>query len=430
MSLFARKKKSRVVVIGLDGVPVGLVRRLAETGVMPHLKSLLQTMHLHQMKASLPEISAVSWTDFMTGTNSGNHGVFGFTDFKPGSLGIRFPNFGDVKAPTLWDRLGQRDKRSIVLNQPSTYPARRINGALVSGFVAVEFERAVWPASHILPLKKMGYQVDIDTLRARQDATFFWMDLQRTLDGRNKALDYFWEQEWDYFELIVTGTDRLHHYPWNAGQDLGHPDHGRFMDYYRQVDALIGKVAGRLEQLGRGDSLYMLSDHGFTGIDQEVYLNAWLVQAGHLKFKSETPQGLEDIAPGTKAFALDPNRIFLNVEGRFPSGTVKESEREGLKAELAGRLAGLEHQGRKVVRRVFDAREVYSGPLAGLGPDLIVLSEPGFDLKGSVKKRDVFSRGDLQGMHTWDDAFFLAAEDHGPDLRISDLAEIILKNCA
>lgn len=428
MSLFGRKKQGRVVVIGLDGVPVGLLRRLAETGIMPNLKTLLQTMHLHSMKASLPEISAVSWTDFMTGVNSGTHGVFGFTDFKPGTYGLRFPNFADVKAPTLWDKLGEKGRRSIILNQPSTYPARRINGALVSGFVAIEFEKAVWPASHIAPLNKMNYQVDIDTSKARQDAQFFWVDLQRTFDGRVKALDYFWEQEWDYFELVITGTDRLHHYHWTAGQDLGHPYHARFLDYYRQVDDLIGKVASRLERLGRGDALYMLSDHGFTGIDQEVYLNAWLVQEGYLKFRSDPPQGLEDIAPATRAFALDPNRIFLNREGRFPAGTVKDGESRGLGEEIASKLAGLEHQGRKVVRRVFEAREVYSGPLTGLGPDLIVLSEPGFDLKGSVKKKEVFGRSDLQGMHTWDDAFFLAAEDHGPDLSISGLAEILMKN--
>jgi predicted AlkP superfamily phosphohydrolase/phosphomutase len=428
MFLVKKKKTKRVAVVGLDGVPHGLVESLARTGVMPRLSELLAAMHLHRMKAGLPEISAVSWTDFMTGTNSGGHGVFGFTDLKPNSYSLRFPNFQDVKAPVFWDTLGERGKRSIILNQPSTYPARKLNGALVSGFVAVDFEKAVWPAAHIAPLKKMGYQVDIDTAQSRRDPEFFWKDLQKTFDGRGKALDYFWGQEWDYFELVVTGTDRLHHYHWQAGRDAQHVYHGRFLDFYRQVDRLIGKIVDRLDRLGRGDALYLLSDHGFTGIEQEVYLNAWLQKEGYLKFKSDAPQGLEDIAPGSAAFALDPNRIFINIEGRFPSGAVKDSARPGLKQEIAAKLAGLEYQGRKAVRRVFDAADVYSGPYADQGPDLLVLSEYGFDLKGSVKKKEVFGRSDLQGMHTWDDAFFLAAEDHGPNLAISDLAEILMKN--
>ena len=47
---------------------------------------------------------------------------------------------------------------------------------------------------------------------------------------------------------------------------------------------------------------------------------------------------------------------------------------------------------------------------------------------GSVRRKEVFGRSGLQGMHTWDDAFFWSVEDHGDDLRIADLAPIILKN--
>jgi predicted AlkP superfamily phosphohydrolase/phosphomutase len=74
------------------------------------------------------------------------------------------------------------------------------------------------------------------------------------------------------------------------------------------------------------------------------------------------------------------------------------------------------------------AENVYSGPLASKGPDLIVVAEPGFDMKGSVRKKDIFGRSGLQGMHTWNDAFFWASEDLGDNLKIADVAPIILKN--
>jgi len=86
----------------------------------------------------------------------------------------------------------------------------------------------------------------------------------------------------------------------------------------------------------------------------------------------------------------------------------------------------LEWEGNKVVRKVFDAEEVYSGPHTDQGPDLIVLSEYGFDMKGSIKKKEIFGRTDLQGMHTWDDAYFWANTDYGQNLAISDLSKIIL----
>ena len=109
----------------------------------------------------------VSWTSFMTGANPGTHGIFGFTDFKPGSYEIRFPNFLDMKAPTIWQTLADKGKKSVVINQPSTYPARPVNGILVSGFVAIELAKAVYPLNRLAALEKMGYRTDIDTLKSR-----------------------------------------------------------------------------------------------------------------------------------------------------------------------------------------------------------------------------------------------------------------------
>jgi predicted AlkP superfamily phosphohydrolase/phosphomutase len=123
---------------------------------------------------------------------------------------------------------------------------------------------------------------------------------------------------------------------------------------------------------------------------------------------------------------MDPNRIYLNLKGRFPKGSVDPSDRDSIKKDIADKLENLAWDGKKIVRKVYDAQQVYSGPHTDQGPDLIVLSEYGFDMKGSIKKKEVFGRTHLQGMHTWDDAFFWAKADHGPDLAISSLSRIIL----
>jgi predicted AlkP superfamily phosphohydrolase/phosphomutase len=429
MAVSKTKKTSRACVIGLDGVPYSMIVELAHRGIMSTMARLMDIGKIHQMKASLPEISAVSWTDFMTGTDSGTHGIYGFTDFKPHSYEIRFPNFLDVRAPTLWDKLGAKGKKSIVINQPSTYPARKIDGVLVSGFVALELAKAVWPMTYRAALEQMGYQIDVDIVKSRESPEVLWQELNKTMAGGQKALNFFWETEWDYFEFVVTGTDRLHHFLWQAYEDPAHPSHQNFLDFYRHIDRLIGKIVAAYHKLANTYAgFYILSDHGFTGIVQEVYLNAWLERNGYLRFIKPDPAGLEDIHGRSKAFALDPNRIYLNLESRFPKGSVQRTSRKALKAEIAGKLGKLEFQGRRVVRKVFLAEDVYSGPLVGKGPDLIVVGEPGFDMKGSVRKKEVFGRSGLQGMHTWDDAFFWATGDHGNDLDIADLAPIILKN--
>lgn len=420
--------KKRVCIIGLDGVPFDLLLKFTSSEVMPGMRKLVARGHLQKMKASLPEVSSVSWTSFMTGTNPGTHGIFGFTDFREHSYQIRYPNFLDVKVPTLFDQLGERGLRSVVINQPSTYPARKIDGALISGFVAIDLAKAVYPPSNLAALQEMGYQIDVDTLRARRDRDFLWRDLDSTLEARRRAFQYFWPQEWDLFELVVTGTDRLQHYLWKAHDNPEDSCHSRFIQYYQNVDSLIVQIAGEFEKLTGGIAgLYFLSDHGFTGIVQEVYLNTWLEQASYLKFDTPTPRRLADLAPGTRAFALDPNRIYLNLKGKFPRGVVDKSDKKLLKEEIRGALTELEYEGQKVVREVFDAEEIYSGPLVAKGPDLIVLANHGFDVKASLEKKAVFGFSDLQGMHTWDDAFLWTSKECKADPVISDLKGMVLE---
>jgi predicted AlkP superfamily phosphohydrolase/phosphomutase len=428
MTAQKKKPKNRVCVIGLDGVPYGLLLDLARKGVMSSVGRIIDAGHLHKMKASLPEISAVSWTDFMTGTNSGTHGIFGFTDLKPGTYETRYPSYADIKAPPFWDTLAERGVKSIIINQPSTYPARPMNGVLISGFVAVDLAKAVYPPQHKSALEQMGYQIDIDTLKSRESVNVMWDELIKTLMGRQKALNHFWEEEWDYFELVLTGTDRLHHFLWNAYENPDHPHHQNFLEYYRQIDRLINKIYTSFRKTaGDEENIFFLSDHGFCGIQQELYLNAWLEKEKFLKFTNTAPKGLEDISPKSTAFALDPGRIYVNIKDKFPQGSVKPGDAKAVREEIIRRLSALTFDGRKVVRNVFLAREVYSGPMVNKGPDLVVLTEPGFDVKGSVKRKEVFGRSPgLQGMHTHDDAFFLAKRDFGDALAISDLSKIIM----
>ena len=88
-------------MIGLDGVPHSLVERFTQDGTMPRLADIVSRGRLSRMRVTLPEVSAVSWTSFMTGTGPGTHGIYGFTALAPNSYRLRFPSFRDVKVPTL-----------------------------------------------------------------------------------------------------------------------------------------------------------------------------------------------------------------------------------------------------------------------------------------------------------------------------------------
>jgi len=404
--LFGKKSSGRkVVMLGLDGTPYTLLKDLVARGVMPNFTRLVDEARLMQMDSSIPEISSVAWTSTMTGCNPARHGIFGFTDFKPGTYDLTFPNFATVRTKVLWDVLGAAGKRSVIVNQPSTYPARELHGTLIAGFVAIDLKRAVHPPELVPRLESMGYRIDVDAAKARESMSAFVQDLFDTLRVRQRLiLELLDEGRWDFFEAVVTGTDRLQHFLWNAYEDESHEYHGAFLDYYRAVDTLIGAL---VERLDANTPLVMMSDHGFTAIKKEVFLNHWLRENGYLDFTSETPQKLSDLTEGSRAFCLDPSRIYINTKGRFPNGCVGPAEVPALVDELAEKLAALTdpETGEPMVNRVYRRDEIYAGPLVTHAPDLVLVSPHGWDLKGSLKRQVLCDRGFFSGMHTQDDAF-------------------------
>lgn len=403
----------KALVIGLDGVPCSLLRRLMDAGVMPRCRDLAAAGRLGDMTVSLPPISSVSWTSFITGENPGAHGVFGFTDVTP-NLGLRFPSFLDVKTPTLMDQLGERGLRATIINLPATYPARPVPGALISGFVAPDLARAVHPKSLLEDLRALNYAVDIDLASVKSDPDRLFPELHALLEVRaNAARMLFDRQDWDLFMLVITGTDRLYHHAFQAGQDPAHPRHADFLAYHAAVDALAGEMTARFRAIGLGDEqlIMLLSDHGFCPIEQEVHVNRLLVEAGFLHFLTPDPTMITQLEPTrTRAFALDPARIYLNRMDRFPRGTVAASEIPDLLASLERLFLDLRHQDRPVFKAAIRREQAYQGAQSHLAPDLILLPHDGFDPKAALA--DVpFRRGGFSGMHTWDDAFWLMQGD-------------------
>jgi predicted AlkP superfamily phosphohydrolase/phosphomutase len=432
---FWKRKRDgrRVCVFGIDGMPYTLLRRLMDQGVMPRARAAFGD-RVRRMRVTLPEVSAVSWSSFMTGANPGTHGIYGFTDFEPGTYRVRFPAFSSLKAPTMWDRLGEKGLRSIVVNQPSTYPAREIPGVLVSGFVAIDLNRAVWPPELAGRLRQMGYQIDVDAQKAAKDPGFLFRELQTTLRGREKAWEYLWDkEEWDFFEIVVTGTDRLQHFQFDAIEDPSHPNHSHCLEYYENVDSLLGKVHERyVAETGDegGAGFFALSDHGFTRIREEFYLNAWLVQEGLLSFRTKEPKSIEDAEPASKAFSLDPTRVYIHRKGRFPNGSVDDDEAIELRERIREKALALRFSGEPVFQGAFRPEEIYSGPELPSAPDLVLLARDGFDVKGWIRTGPAFGRSHFTGMHNWDDAFLWTGSEVPEDFDITSLAPMIERTLA
>ncbi len=448
-----RKIGPKALVVGLDGVPFTLMREYVAAGILPNVAKILERgFRLERMDASIPEVSSTSWTSFMTGVNPGEHGIYGFMELEPETYRLRFPNFGDVRAPTIWEILGKnangkrstleerygnapgRKFRSIVLNVPQTYPAEPMNGVLTAGFVAPDLRKATWPESAYEYLRSIGYVSDVDASKAILETERFLRELSEALEKRRIAFEHFLESEpWDLFIGTITETDRLHHFFFDAARNPEHPCHGAFLSLYGELDLVIGRLYEKFMEMTDGNGLFLtLSDHGFSRIRKEVYLNPWLKREGYLK----TDPGrryFEQIDKGTKAFVLDPGRIYLNMEGKYWLGSVKPSDRKPLMEEIRSRLLALEDgEGNRIIKEVRTREELYRGPWEGRGPDLVCTSHDGYDLKGTLSRQEILGAGQFTGMHTAHDAHCILPGGQEPKerLHIEHLAGRILEHFA
>ena len=415
-----REKK---VIIGIDGVPFSLIKELSERDIIPNMKGLIDDNQFSILKSSIPHISSVSWSSIITGRNPGEHGIYGFTELIENTYSLKFPNFNALKSPAFWHQKENRDKKHVIINVPSTYPAKDLNGVHIAGFVALDLEKAVYPNSLLPILENFNYKIDVDTqLAHKQSNELFFEELFTVLERRAKAFDHFQNNyDWDYFMPVITGSDRIGHFFWHMYEDRNHPYHSKFLEYFKKVDELIGKI---LKNLNEDINFIILSDHGMEGIDLNVNLNTFLQNEKYL-FLSEKNKRYNKIMKGSKAFILDPGRVYLNKKGKYPNGTVTDENSKEILEQLKDLFLDLKYKNQKVINKIYTKEEIYSGKMVDYAPDLVLIENKGCNLKASIGKEKLFEKEEkFSGKHN-DQAFIITNQELIKQPKVENVLKIL-----
>ena len=416
MNLFGRSKRHfrRAIVLGLDGVPCSLARRLIDEGRMPNLASLVQGGSLLSLKSVVPTVSSVAWTSIATGCQPGRHGLFGFIDRVPATHEMFIPTARNRRVRTWIEHFNSVGKRVVSIGVPGTYPPRAVNGIVVSGFLAPSLEKGTYPLQVATELKSMGYVIDIDSWQARENKESFLDEVFDAFERRMEAvLRLMGREDWDLFVAHFLDTDRLHHFLWGEMEDQQQPYTDWFYRFYTRVDDLIGEVKRHCD----GDTaLMILSDHGFCRLRKEVHLNYWLRESGFLRFNNPEPRQLLDMTPETRCYTLLPGRFYVCLKGRERNGCVAPgSEYESVREDVAAGLKSLRdpETGDPVIEEVKLREELFEGEAVEAAPDLVAIPSEGYDLKGGFEKKVLMERGGVSGTHTLGDAMLYVNQ---PDL--------------
>jgi predicted AlkP superfamily phosphohydrolase/phosphomutase len=374
----------KILVLGLDCAAPELLFGYDD---LPNIRRLMDAGAYGRLESVIPPITVPAWMCMATSQDPGSLGVYGFRNRADHSYeGLKIATARSITAPAIWDQLAREGKRSIIIGVPPGYPPRRINGIAVSCFLTPDTDKNVFthPPEFSEEIRQLvgHYPVDVQGFRTSDKA---WLRDEIFAMSRTQfrvVRHLLTTQQWDYFQFVDIGQDRIHHGFWKYHDPehvLHEPDspfRDTVHDYYRHIDQEIGRV---LELLTDDTIVLVVSDHGAQRLDGGFCVNEWLVREGLLVLKSYpkevTPFSKLDVDwEKTKVWSEGGYyaRVFFNVRGREPQGVVEPGSYESFRDEIKAKFeATADAQGKPLGTLVFKPEEIYH-KVSNVAPDLIV----------------------------------------------------------
>jgi predicted AlkP superfamily phosphohydrolase/phosphomutase len=375
----------KILVIGLDCAAPEVVLRDAR---LVNIRRLMGQGCYGRLESVIPPITVPAWMCMSTSQDPGSLGVYGFrnrTDHSYGGLAVA--NSGSINAPAIWDSFGTNGKKVVLVGVPPMYPPRQVNGVSVGCFLTPDPAQSQFthPASVKGEIEKVvGGTYPVDVTGFRTDNKDWLKDQLHEMTRKHFDVirHLMTTVEWEYFQFVEIGLDRLHHGFWKyqdrTDRDYvpGHKYESVVRDYYRLLDEEVGTL---LELIDEDTIVLVASDHGAQRLDGGFCVNDWLRSEGLLVLNEE-PAKPTPFSPKmvdwtkTKVWSEGGYyaRVFVNVEGREPNGRVPAAELDRFLANLIARFQALtDDRGKVMSTQVFRPRDIYR-TVRNVAPDLIV----------------------------------------------------------
>ncbi len=127
-------KPPKVLIVSFDGGVWSNLLPIANAGLMPNLKKLIDSGAYANLESTIPPVTPPAWTAFMTGCNPGKSGVFDFYEYQEGTYKPALTTSKSIQVPTLWRLLSDKGVRVGVVDVPINYPPPEVNGFVISGW--------------------------------------------------------------------------------------------------------------------------------------------------------------------------------------------------------------------------------------------------------------------------------------------------------
>jgi predicted AlkP superfamily phosphohydrolase/phosphomutase len=375
---------NKVIVIGLDcATPKTLFHDFIDD--LPNIRKLMEHGVYGKLRSSDPPITVPAWMVMATGQKPGALGVYGFRHRKMNSYtDFWVANSSTITEPKIWDIIGKKGLKSVILGLPPTFPAQKINGNLVTGFISPDtLSNFTYPPELKEEISQNigDYIFDVN-FRTNQKEQLL-IDIYQMTKLHFKTVKYLiTKKEWNYCHFVIIGLDRLHHAFWkyydktHAKYEKGNTFETVIKNFYKYLDKEVGEI---LELIDEDTTIFIVSDHGAKAMKGCLCVNMVLEQLGLLKFKT-TPKPRTDLEnaeidwKNTYVWGWGGYyaRIFLNVRGREEFGIIPPEEYELWREKVIKQLKDIpDDKGKPMDTKIYRPEDLYE-VIRGDAPDLMV----------------------------------------------------------
>ena len=314
--------KKKTLVLSIDSGCWEYLDPLIEEGRMPHVARLISNGVRGVLESTMPPVTPVAFSSFITGTNPGKHGIFDWTvrradgGTQPASALVR-------QGAPFWHYLNRAGVRVGLFNIPVTYPPQPIDGFLVPGItVPRDARNLTYPAQVLDRIENQygPYHVDVpkslldDGVESYYSA---WLKYEELQTGA--ALMLMHEYDVDVLVFNYASLDRINHFSQRQEHLEG---------VLASTDAQIGRFLAQHPEA----NIILMSDHGSRRIKSAFLLGKWLAQHGYAVYGEKSL----DIPAYEANFALA--RFF---QARGMNGTGERIVRNLLRGILSATPAAL-----------------------------------------------------------------------------------------
>lgn len=397
--------KPKVIVIGLDGATWDLIKPWADEGKLPTLKHLMENGAWGILESVAPHYTFPNWKCISTGKNPGRFGVYSWMKVDFEKKEIVPNNSKDFKSEEIWDILSDDGVDCGVIGMPTTYPPKKLeNGFIVSEMSPFDYG-FVYPNELENELKdEFNYTGKFIDFHGRKPLEVF-QDRIDLINQRFDAAIYLYKKyNPTLFWFVVFPIDNIQHMFW---------EDKHLMKYaWQLIDKRLGEFIKQF--VDNKTFVFLVSDHGFTGLKMIFNIHHWLFKKGYLKlsnilfefmqkcklwdkvmrvyrmyknilssildldiktFDSLTSSKLYDWE-SSKVIPLNDGLLYLN-----PVAFSTEEEKVKFKRQLIKELSLIKDpRGKTLAYRVYDGKKLYCGPFIDTAPDVVIDPTEGYEI--------------------------------------------------